>query len=162
MAGPRNLTSAGLLVFRLRDERLEVLLVHPGGPFFSKKDAGVWSVPKGEADAGEDLFARAQIEFREELGIEPPSGLAFELGSIKQKGGKTVHAWAIEGNLPGGYQLRSNLFQLEWPPRSGQIRSFPEVDRAEFFLLEVAREKINPAQTVFLDRLANHVSERKL
>lgn len=162
MSGLRTLASAGLLVFRRSDGRLEVLLVHPGGPFFAKKDAGVWSIPKGEANAVEDLFLRAQIEFQEELGIEPPPGEALELGSVKQKGGKTVHAWAIEGDLPSGFRLHSNLFQLEWPPRSGRIRSFPEIDRAEFFPLEVAREKLNPAQTAFLDCLGNHVAKRKL
>ncbi len=161
MAGSRTLTSAGLLVFCLRDARLEVLLVHPGGPFFTRKDAGAWSIPKGEADVGEELIERARIEFREELGIEPPSGEVFELGSIRQKGGKTVHAWGIEGDLPSGFQLRSNVFELEWPPRSGRISSFPEIDRAEFFPLEVARQKINPAQTALLDRLAEHVSKRK-
>ena len=162
MSGSRTPTSAGLLVFRRCEGRIEVLLVHPGGPFFARKDAGAWSVPKGEAIVGEDLVTRAQIEFREELGIEPPSGQSVELGSIKQKGGKTVYAWAIEGDLPPDFQLHSNIFELEWPPRSGRTRSFPEVDRAEFFPLEVAREKINPAQAAFLDRLAEHVAKRKL
>ena len=161
MGSSRTVTSAGLLVFRQCSGLLEVLLVHPGGPFFAKKDAGAWSIPKGEANAGEDLFLRAQIEFQEELGIEPPPGEAFELGSAKQKGNKTVHAWAIEGDLPSGFRLHSNSFQLEWPPRSGRIRSFPEIDRAEFFPLEVAREKMNPAQTVFLDCLGNHVAKGK-
>jgi predicted NUDIX family NTP pyrophosphohydrolase len=138
-----------------------VLLVHPGGPFFARKDAGAWSIPKGETNAGEDLIARAKIEFREELGVEPPGGRMEELGSVKQKGGKTVYAWAIEGDLPPGFELRSNVFEIEWPPRSGRTRSFPEVDGAEFFVLEVACEKINPAQAVFLDRLANHVARRR-
>ena len=131
---------------------LEVLLAHPGGPFFRNKDDGVWTIPKGEANAGEDLLTRAEIEFEEELGIKP-SGNWIPLGSIKQKGGKTVHAWAIEGNLPESFQLRSNTFQIEWPPRSGNFKEFPEVDRAEFFPEETARRKMNPAQIPFLDRL---------
>jgi predicted NUDIX family NTP pyrophosphohydrolase len=160
MHGSRSRTSAGLLVYRRREEQIDVLLVHPGGPFFARKDAGAWSVPKGEAFAGEDLIARARIEFLEELGIEPPHGEPDELGSIKQKGGKTVYVWTIEGDLPPAFQLRSNHFALEWPPRSGRTCSFPEVDRAEFFPLEVAREKINPAQVVFLDRLVERAAKR--
>jgi predicted NUDIX family NTP pyrophosphohydrolase len=158
MPGSRTPTSAGLLVYRRGAGGIEVLLVHPGGPFFARKDAGAWSIPKGEADSGEDLITRAQIEFREELGIEPPAGQLRELGSVKQKGGKTVHGWAIEGDLPTGFRLHSNSFELEWPPHSGRNRSFPEIDRAEFLPLEVARKKINPAQAVLLDRLADHLA----
>ena len=148
----RARTSAGLLMFRRKDSALEVLLVHPGGPFFVKKDDGAWTIPKGEAAPGEDFLARAQIEFEEELGIKP-SGNWIELGSIKQKGGKTVYAWTFEGDLPEPFKLKSNSFQMEWPPRSGKLKEFPEIDRVEFFAEAVARQKINPAQTPFLDRL---------
>ena len=148
----RARVSAGLLMFRRKDDALEVLLVHPGGPFFAKKDESAWTIPKGEAPTEEDLLARAQIEFEEELGI-PPHGNWIELGSIKQKGGKTVYAWSFEGDLHDSFKLKSNTFELEWPPRSGQLKQFPEIDRAEFFGEEVARRKINPAQIPFLDRL---------
>jgi len=131
---------------------LEFLLVHPGGPFWKNKDDGAWTIPKGEVQSGEDLLARAQIEFEEEIGLKP-SGNFLPLGSIQQKGGKTVHAWALEGDLPENFQLKSNTFQLEFPPRSGKFREFPEIDRAEFFADEFARRKINPAQIPFLDRL---------
>ncbi len=139
---------------------LEVLLVHPGGPYFSKKDEGSWSIPKGEAAPDESLIERAKIEFHEELGFEV-NGSLVELGAVQQKGGKIVHAWAFENDLPPGFELRSNTFQIGWPPRSGKMALFPEVDRAEFFSIETAREKINAAQTVFLDRLAAIVSERQ-
>jgi predicted NUDIX family NTP pyrophosphohydrolase len=140
-------------MFRQTTDMIEVLLAHPGGPFFRNKDNGVWTIPKGEASPDEDLLIRARIEFEEEIGIKP-SGNWIPLGSIKQKGGKTVHAWAFEGDLPESYKLRSNTFQIEWPPRSGKLKEFPEIDRAEFFGEEIARRKINPAQTPFLDRLA--------
>jgi predicted NUDIX family NTP pyrophosphohydrolase len=140
------------MMFRGKRDSLEVLLVHPGGPFFAKKDEGAWTIPKGEATHGEDLLARAQTEFEEELGIKP-AGDWSPLGSVKQKGGKFVHAWAVEGDLPEPFQLRSNLFEIEWPPRSGKLKKFPEIDRAEFFPEKIARSKINPAQTLFLDRL---------
>jgi predicted NUDIX family NTP pyrophosphohydrolase len=149
---PRSRVSAGLLMFRRTRGALEVLLVHPGGPFFQRKDEGAWTIPKGEAAPGEDLLARAQIEFEEELGIKP-SGNWIELGSIKQKGGKIVHAWALEDNLPEPFKLKSNTFEMEWPPRSGHYKKFPEIDRAEFFAEEIVRQKLNPAQTPFVDRL---------
>jgi predicted NUDIX family NTP pyrophosphohydrolase len=149
---PRNRVSAGLLMFRIKDNKLEVLLAHPGGPFFARKDDGAWTIPKGEIASGEDLLKRAQIEFEEELGIRP-LGNWIDLGSIKQKGGKTVHAWAFEGDLPDSFKLKSNTFELEWPPRSGKLKQFPEIDRAEFFPEEIARQKMNPAQLPFLDRL---------
>ena len=149
---PRKRTSAGLLMFRKTAVGPEVLLVHPGGPYFQKKDSGAWSIPKGEADEGEDLLTRARIEFEEELGVKG-TGDCISLGAIKQKGGKTVHAWAFEGNLPQGFTPHSNTFELEWPPRSGRIERFSEVDQAAFFAIEIARAKINPAQTVLLDRL---------
>jgi predicted NUDIX family NTP pyrophosphohydrolase len=147
----RGRVSAGLLMFR-RNNIIQVLLAHPGGPFFARKDDGVWTIPKGEAGPGEDLLTRARIEFEEELGIKP-SGNWIPLGSIKQKGGKTVHAWAVEGDLPETFKLRSNTFQIEWRPRSGKFEEFPEIDRAEFFAEEIARQKIIPAQIPFLDRL---------
>lgn len=144
--------SAGLLMFRRKIEIVEFLLVHPGGPFWKNKDEGAWSIPKGQAQPGEDLLTRAQIEFEEELGIKP-SGDWINLGSIKQKGGKTVHAWAVESDLPKDFELKSNTFSIEFPPRSGNFKEFPEVDRAEFFPEETARRKINCAQIPFLDRL---------
>jgi predicted NUDIX family NTP pyrophosphohydrolase len=148
----RGRLSAGLLMFRRKSGAFQVLLVHPGGPFFAKKDEGAWTIPKGEAVPGEDLLRRAQIEFEEELGIRP-HGNWIPLGSIKQKGGKTVHAWAFEGDLDDAFKLKSNSFEMEWPPRSGNMKQFPEVDRAEFFAEEAARRKINPAQATLLDRL---------
>lgn len=139
-------------MFRRRNNSVEFLLVHPGGPFWKNKDDGAWSIPKGELEPGEDLLARAQIEFQEELGLEA-SGNFLPLGSIKQKNGKTVHGWAFESDLPESFELKSNTFQIEWPPRSGKLGEFPEVDRAEFFVEEIARRKINPAQLSFFDRL---------
>jgi len=139
-------------MFRTTKAGLEVLLVHPGGPYFQNKDEGAWTIPKGEAAEGEDLLERARVEFEEELGIAA-SGQWMELGSIKQKGGKTVQAWAFAGDLEGGFKPASNTFEMEWPPRSGKMQRFPEVDRANFFAVEEARKKINVAQTVFLDRL---------
>jgi predicted NUDIX family NTP pyrophosphohydrolase len=139
-------------MFRRRRGGIEVLLVHPGGPFWARRDEGAWTIPKGEAGPDEDLLARAQTEFEEELGLRP-NGEWLPLGSAKQRGGKMVHAWAFEGELPRNFEPRSNLFEIEWPPRSGRRASFPEVDRAEFFDEENARKKINPAQQVFLDRL---------
>ena len=143
-------------MFRMRNDQLEVLLVHPGGPFFRNKDAGAWTIPKGEATEDEDLLSRANLEFEEELGIKPVAAQWIELGTVKQKGGKTVHAWAFEGELPPEFVLASNTFAMEWPPRSGRTAEFPEIDRAEFFAIELAREKINPAQIEFLDRLVEH------
>jgi predicted NUDIX family NTP pyrophosphohydrolase len=148
-------TSAGILLHRTVGDELEVLLVHPGGPFWAKKDLGAWSVPKGEVGEGEDPCACALRELEEELGsgLGLAAGDLTELGSVRQKGGKTVLCWAAEGDFdPAG--LRSNTFTMEWPPRSGAEREFPEVDRAEWFGFEAAREKINPAQAELLDRLA--------
>ena len=147
-------------MFRRSQGEVEVLLVHPGGPFFRNKDAGVWTVPKGEAAEGEELLERARIEFREELGIEPSATEPIELGSVKQKGGKTVHAWAFEGDLPENFIIASNTFTMEWPPRSGRTEEFPEIDRAEFFSIETAKLKINPAQVPFLDRLTDILSNQ--
>lgn len=156
-------TSAGLLMFRRDHGELEVLLVHPGGPYFSKKNEGVWTIPKGEAVENEDLLTRAKTEFEEELGISVLAAAShgggdndwIELGSVKQKGGKTVHAWAFAGDLSPDFKLGSNTFEMEWPPRSGKKQQFPEIDQARFFPLVVARSKINPAQVLFLDRLAD-------
>lgn len=149
----RSKTSAGLLMFRKRDGNLEVLLVHPGGPFWRNKDKGAWTIPKGEVGENEDLFARARTEFEEELGFPPSAETWIELGHVKQKGGKTVHVWAFAGDLPANFKLRSNTFEIEWPPRSGRKQTFPEIDRAEFFPIEEARSELNPAQTILLDRL---------
>lgn len=145
-------------MFRNTASGLQVLLAHPGGPFFARKDEGVWTIPKGVVEPGEeDLLQRARIEFEEELGIKPV-GKAIALGSVRQKGGKIVHAWAVEGDLPEGFEAKSNTFDLEWPPHSGTVQSFPEVDRAAFFSLEEAARKINPAQKAFLDHL-QHLAE---
>src|SRR3954470_10535898 len=154
----RSKASAGLLMFRQKSGVLEVLLVHPGGPFFRKKDEGAWTVPKGEVAEDEDLLARAKLEFREELGAEPATDGLLDLGCVKQKGGKTVQAWAFEGTLPADFVVGSNSFEMEWPPRSGRTQEFPEIDRAGFFSIETAKLKINPAQVPFLERLANFLT----
>src|SRR5438876_6407795 len=146
--------SAGLLMFRHRKNKLEVLLAHPGGPFFTRKYDGAWTIPKGEAAPEEDLLTRAQIEFEEEVGFRPKTVRDYiELGSIIQKGGKTVHGWAFEGDLPESFEPKSNLFEMEWPPHSGKRKQFPEIDRAEFFTEAIARKKIKATQIPFLDRL---------
>ena len=142
--------SAGLLLYRRRGE-LEVFLVHPGGPFWAKKDAGAWSIPKGEIGAGEEPLQAAQREFLEETGF-PIGGEFRPLEPLKQSGGKIVHAWAIEADCDPT-RLRSNLFSLEWPPKSGQTREFPEVDRAAWFTIPQAREKILKGQIGFIDQL---------
>ena len=148
-------------MFRRAEHGLEFLLVHPGGPYFRNKDDGAWTIPKGEVAEGEDLLTRARTEFEEELGIPAPAAANWiELGSVKQKGGKTVHAWAFEGNLPDAFAIVSNTFEVEWPPRSGRLQQFPEIDRAEFFPIEKAREKINEAQVAFLDRLVESLGTR--
>jgi predicted NUDIX family NTP pyrophosphohydrolase len=145
-------TSAGLLMYRRRDGRLEVLLVHPGGPFWSHRDAGAWSIPKGELDGDEDPLEAARREFEEETGLRP-EGPFLELPTVTQKAGKVVRAWAVEGDWDPSL-LRSNTFEIEWPPKSGQMAEFPEVDRAELFDLATAREKINAGQVPLLDHLA--------
>jgi predicted NUDIX family NTP pyrophosphohydrolase len=144
--------SAGILLYRRAHGELEVLLVHPGGPFWAKKDLGAWSIPKGEYDDAEDPRAGALREFEEELGSPPPAGELAALGTARQSGGKVVTAWAVEGDLDPA-NARSNTFTMEWPPRSGVMREFPEVDSADWFTLDQARTRINPAQAVFLDRL---------
>ena len=143
--------SAGILLYRRRAGELEVLLVHPGGPFWAKKDAGAWSIPKGEVGAGEDPLDVARREFLEETGSAVQGDFAA-LVPIEQRGGKTVHAWAVEGDFDVA-TLASNTFSMEWPPRSGRQREFPEVDRAGWFPLPAAREKLLEAQCAFLDEL---------
>jgi predicted NUDIX family NTP pyrophosphohydrolase len=148
--------SAGLVMYRVRDGQLEVLLVHPGGPFWSKKDAGAWVIPKGEINPGEDQLAAAKREFEEETGFKP-EGNFLSLGSVKHKSGKTVVAWTFEGDCDPG-AIKSNTFRLEWPPKSGKSREFPEVDRAAFFSIEQAREKILQAEFGLIERLKEIVS----
>ena len=152
--------SAGILLYRLNGGEPEVLLVHPGGPFWAKKDEGAWSIPKGEYDDAEDPQACARREFKEETGTELAPGELADLGSVKQKSGKQVTAWAAEGELDAA-AVTSNTFEMEWPPRSGGRQSFPEVDRAEWFDLDSARGKLNPAQTAFLDRLAELLASQR-
>ncbi|WP_188930441.1 NUDIX domain-containing protein [Dyadobacter endophyticus] len=142
--------SAGILMFR-RKERLEVLLVHPGGPFFVRKDLGAWSIPKGEYDDSEDPLTAARREFAEETG-QAVEGDFLPLTAIKQKGGKEVLAWAVEGDIDAA-KVSSNTFELEWPPRTGKMQKFPEIDRAEWFDLDTARTKINERQVSLLDEV---------
>jgi predicted NUDIX family NTP pyrophosphohydrolase len=149
--------SAGILLHRRRGDQLEVLLVHPGGPFWSRRDLGAWSIPKGEYEPGDDPLEAARREFEEELGVAPPEGAGQDLGEVRQRGGKIVRAWALAGDLDEG-SIVSNTFELEWPPRSGRMIEAPEVDRAEWFTLPRAREKINPAQAELLDRLVERLS----
>ncbi len=151
-------SSAGLVLYRVRGRGLEVLLVHPGGPFWARKDAGAWTIPKGEVETEEDLLDAARREFEEELGFSP-DGDFIPLGTITQKAGKVVRAWALEGDCdPAG--IKSNSFTIEWPPRSGKQQAFPEVDRAAFFGIEEAKRKINPAQVELLSRLQEIVVGR--
>jgi predicted NUDIX family NTP pyrophosphohydrolase len=142
--------SAGILLFRRRPD-LEVLLVHPGGPFWAKKDLGAWSIPKGLADEGEDLLAAAKREFLEETGMTV-DGEVLDLGAHKQPGGKTIVAWAHEGDFDPA-SLTSNMFSLEWPPRSGRMAEFPEADRAAWFSVDEALEKINKGQRAIVEAL---------
>src|ERR1700733_9026231 len=137
--------SAGILLFRGSRAAMEVLLVHPGGPFWARKDAGVWSIPKGEYDAHDDPALRAEEEFAEELGTRAPPGPRLDLGEVRQAGGKRVRAWAVRGDIDAR-ATTSNMFEMEWPPRSGERRSFPEVDRAEWFSLDDARIKLVAGQ----------------
>jgi predicted NUDIX family NTP pyrophosphohydrolase len=149
----RKRTSAGLLMYRINRHDLEVLLAHPGGPFFKNKDDGYWSIPKGEPDENEDeLLETAKREFEEETGIKP-AGKFIELGNILQKGGKTVHGWAFEGDIPEGFIHKCNSFETEWPPHSGKKMKFLEIDKVEFFSSEKAKKKIKDAQIPFIERL---------
>lgn len=151
-------SSAGLLMFRRRNQKAEVFLVHPGGPFWRKKDAGAWSIPKGETQAGEEPLSAARREFGEETGIVA-EGPFLDLGETKQPGGKTVRAWAFERDCSP--TIRSNTFSLEWPPKSGRIEQFPEVDRAEWFSIDEARGRLHRGQDVFLERLEAYLDPQR-
>ncbi|MCX7591472.1 MAG: NUDIX domain-containing protein [Kiritimatiellae bacterium] len=153
MAEKKSKVSAGLLMYRLRDGNLEVFLVHPGGPFYSGKDEGVWSIPKGLVEPGENICEAALREFEEETGISPGERNLLSLGSVEYSSGKVVHAWAFEGDWQEAQGVRSNLFEMEWPPGSGRRANFPEIDRAAFFPVELALRKIVSAQRPFIDRL---------
>ncbi|MGY4979597.1 NUDIX domain-containing protein [Streptomyces sp. 900105755] len=153
MTEPRR--SAGLLLFRHTGEGVEVLLGHMGGPFFAKKDAGAWTVPKGEYEPDEPAWNAARREFQEELGLAPPDGEAIDLGEVRQTNGKIVTAWAVEADLDPD-TIAPGTFVMEWPPRSGRIQEFPELDRVAWLSPDRAREVIVKAQAAFLDRLAEH------
>jgi len=144
--------SAGLLLYRRREGRIEVLLGHMGGPFWARKDERAWSIPKGEHPEAEDALAAARREFAEETGTPPPDGPTLDLGEVRQSGGKRVTAWAVEGDLDPS-AVKSNTFLLEWPPRSGRRQEFPEIDRAGWFDLDTARRKIVKGQVALVDRL---------
>jgi len=149
----RSKISAGLLLYRQSAGGLDVLLAHPGGPFFANRDEGIWTIPKGEPDETEaDLLATARREFAEETGFAPEGPFA-SLGTIQQRGGKIVHAWACAGSLPPGHQHRCSSFQMEWPPDSGCFQAFPEIDEIRFFPIPEARRKLKEPQVLFLDRL---------
>jgi predicted NUDIX family NTP pyrophosphohydrolase len=150
--------SAGILMYRGRAAELRLLLVHPGGPFWAKKDQGAWSIPKGEFDEGADPLAVARREFEEELGAPAPPGDVIDLGEIVQPSRKVITAFATEGDFDTS-KLSSNLFEMEWPPKSGRKQSFPEVDRAAWFTPEEAREKILPGQRPFIDRLLERLGD---
>ncbi len=158
-ARKRAAESAGLLLFRRRDAATEVFLAHPGGPFWSRRDAGAWTIPKGEPEAGEALEAAARREFQEETGVTV-QGELIPLGSIRQKAGKVVHAWAAEGDVDPE-NVRSNEVSVEWPRGSGRVLRFPEIDRCGWFVGNDARRRINPAQAELLDRLAALIGERR-
>ena len=147
--------SAGILLFRNVNKKLELFLVHPGGPFWAKKDEGAWSIPKGEFDDNEDALSAARREFREETGLEV-SGKFIELSPVKQKSGKTVFAWAVEGNIDPS-KIISNQFEMEWPPRSGKMKSFPEIDRAGWFDVNDAMKMINTGQSSLITDLQNKI-----
>ncbi|WP_405946498.1 NUDIX domain-containing protein [Streptomyces prunicolor] len=151
----RGKRSAGLLLYRHTDRELEVLLGHMGGPFFARRDAGAWGVPKGEYEPDETAWDAARREFQEELGLAPPEGEAIALGEVRQTNGKVVTAWAIEADLDPAAMV-PGTFRMEWPPKSGRFQEFPELDRVEWLSLERAREVIITAQATFLDRLVEH------
>jgi predicted NUDIX family NTP pyrophosphohydrolase len=148
--------SSGLLLFRRRERGVEVMLVHMGGPFWSRRDAAGWSLPKGEHEPGEDSLHAARREFAEELGSPPPHGAAIDLGSLKQPSGKVIRAWALNADMDVS-EIRSNTFELEWPRGSGKLQRFPEVDRAGWFELTAAREKLVGGQRPFLDLLREQI-----
>ncbi|MFE8992245.1 NUDIX domain-containing protein [Streptomyces collinus] len=147
--------SAGLLLFHPTDNGLEVLLGHMGGPFFARRDAGAWTVPKGEYEPDEPAWEAARREFREELGLPPPDGEAIDLGEVRQTGGKIVTAWAVRADLDPA-AIVPGTYRMEWPPRSGLLQEFPELDRVAWFGIDRARAVIVKAQAAFLDRLAEH------
>jgi predicted NUDIX family NTP pyrophosphohydrolase len=148
-------TSAGILLYRTSDDGLEVFLVHPGGPYWEKKDDGAWSVPKGEFEAGEDPSEAAKREFREETGSDI-TGEFIELSPLKQPSGKIVYVWAVEGNIDAT-SIKSNMFTMEWPPRSGKEQAFPEVDKGGWFTIPQAREKLLAGQRGFLEQLQKYL-----
>ena len=155
--------SAGLLMYRFVNNKLEVLLAHPGGPFFKNKDDGHWSIPKGEPDEMENnLLETAKREFKEETGIEPDAEEFIPLGTILQKGGKTVHAWAFKGNIAPGFEPKSNTFKTEWPPNSGKQMVFSEIDKIDFFDTTAAKKKIKQAQIDFIERLEKYLEEKHM
>ena len=147
--------SAGILLYRIQQKSIEVFLVHPGGPFWSKKDEGAWSIPKGEFNENEEPLAAAKREFQEETGIKI-SGDFIALSPVKQKGGKMVYAWAVEGDIDPE-KIKSNHFEIEWPPRSGKMKSFPEIDKAAWFHLNEAQKKIIEAQSAFIKELESKI-----
>ncbi len=156
---PRARISAGILLYRRTPQGLEVLLGHPGGPYFENKDVGAWSIPKGQAENGEDLLTVAKREFGEETGhVVGSNARLLELGSIRQRGGKTVHAWALEGDMDPA-EARSNTFPMEWPPRSGIFIDVPELDQVAWFTPEQARVAMNPAQVKLIDTLIGKLDE---
>jgi len=151
--------SAGILLYRIRDHGVEVFLVHPGGPYWARKDDGAWSIPKGEAMEGADLLATAYTEFQEETGSPPAGEPPLPLTPLKQPGGKLIHAWAVRGDIDAA-SIRSNTFAIEWPPRSGKRREFPEVDRGDWFDVPTARQKLLAGQRGFIDQLLDHLEMR--
>ncbi len=152
-------TSAGILLWRRGDDGVEVLLAHQGGPLWVKKDLGHWTIPKGEAEPGEEFEAVARREFAEETGHALPAGALIDLGEIRQKSGKLVLAWAVRGDLDAATAV-SNTFEMEWPPRSGRVQAFPEIDRVEWFDLDEAGRKLKAAQVPFLERLSEAIAAR--
>ncbi|MGI6092919.1 MAG: NUDIX domain-containing protein [Veillonellaceae bacterium] len=154
-----NIISAGLMMYRLNNGQLEIFLAHPGGPYNKNKDAGYWGIPKGHVEGSESYFEAAIREFTEETGIIP-HGDFIPLSWIKQISGKTVYAWAFAGDWNDDQPIKSNTFEIEWPPRSGNLMSFPEIDKAAFFPVDVAEQKIIPAQREFIERLKLHLATR--
>lgn len=152
----RSATSAGIVLYRRTDAGVEILLGHMGGPYWATKDAGAWSIPKGEYEETEDAYVAARREFAEEIGSPPPDAPAVDLGQITQRNGKVVTAFALEGDLDPG-TVSSNTFELEWPPHSGRTQSFPEIDRAAWFTVPVARDKALASQGELFDRLVAHL-----
>jgi predicted NUDIX family NTP pyrophosphohydrolase len=149
--------SAGLLLYRITDAGVEVLLGHPGGPFWARKDDGAWTIPKGEYVDDEDPWAAAQREFREELGLSAPTGPRLDMAPVKQPGGKIITAYAVRGDLDVAHS-RSNTFELEWPKGSGKVREYPELDRVGWFAIDTARSKLLKGQVPLLDRLLEHLA----